>query len=278
MRPHAPFYADDLAELDDLFLAQASSVVAMQEVHAGNRAPSAIGMRHDVDASTPTTTHALDTAVKMAEWEAERGYRSSYYILHTAPYWGAPGFREALERIAILGHEIGIHNNALAEALRTGADPAQILHDACEELRSYGFQVRGTAGHGDPFCNRDRGEGEPTFANDEMFVECPRPKEGKFNRVLRRGPISFKLRPRPLADFGLDYDALWLGMSLPFRCSDSGGRWLNPGFEETAERFRMMRGATTADALRDPVTYRQLHLLVHPDWWQQAFQRALVAA
>ena len=278
MRERAPFHADDLAELDDLFLSQATAVVAMQEVHAGNHAPSVIGLRHDVDASKEATRHALNTAVKMAEWEADRGYRASYYILHTAPYWREPGFRGKLERIATLGHEIGIHNNALAEALRTGGDPYLILESAIEELRSFGFQVRGTAGHGDPFCNRDRQPGEVTFANDEIFVECARPQEGLPDRKITRGNITLRLRPRPLADFGLDYDALWLGMQLPFRCSDSGGRWLNPGFEESADRFRIMRGASAADGLNDPRTFRQLHLLIHPDWWQHAFASVLVAA
>lgn len=265
MRERAPFQPADLAELDELFLDRADAVVAMQEVHAGNRAPTVIGMRHDCDAG-----HSLATAVKMAEWEAERGYRSSYYVLHTSPYWGTPGFRESLERVAVLGHEIGIHNNALAEALRTGRDPSDILWQALDELRGWGFQVRGTAGHGDPFCNRDRAPGEITFANDEMFLECARPKEGPPDRVITRGNISLKLNPRPLADFGLDYDALWLGMNRPFRCSDSGGKWLNPGFEETADKF--------AGILRSPANNPQLHLLIHPDWWAQAFTRMEVAA
>jgi hypothetical protein len=72
------------------------------------------------------------------------------------------------------------------------------------------------------------------------------------------------LRPRPLRDFGLTYEALKVGMPNPFRCSDSGGKWLRPGFAETA------------DAFPDPT--RQLHLLVHPDWWREAFERQAVAA
>lgn len=273
MREHAPFRTDDLNELNEAFLAKASAVVSLQEVHAGNRHPSVIGYRHDIDAG-----HALATAVNMAEWEAEQGYRSTYYILHTSPYWGAPGFRESLERIATLGHEIGIHTNALAEALRTGRDPDKILHTAIAQLRSYGFQVRGVAGHGDPFCNRDRAAGEITFANDEQFVECARPKEGEPDREIMRGNIRLKLRPRPLADFGLDYEALILGMEVPFRFSDSGGRWLTPGFDDAVVRFDYMRNATAEEALKHPSTFRQLHLLIHPDWWGEAFTPAAQAA
>lgn len=273
MRERAPFRADDLAEFDARFLAKASAVVALQEVHAGNRDPSVIGLRHDCDAG-----HSLATAVKMARWEADRGYRSTYYVLHTSPYWGAPGFRESLDRIACFGHEIGIHTDALAEALRTGGDPDRILEDALDELRGYGFPVRGVAGHGNPLCNRDRAEGEITFANDEQFLECARPQEGEPDREITRGNVRRKLRPRPLADFGLDYEALVLGLPHPFRFSDSGGQWLAPGFEKTADAFESLSKITMHHALANPEKFRQLHLLQHPDWWGEAFVREAVAA
>lgn len=260
MREHAPFQPADLDELDRRLLSRASAVVALQEVHSGNRSADVIGLRHDLDAG-----HALATAVRMAEWEAARGYRSTYYVLHTSPYWGTPGFRASLERIACLGHEIGIHTNALAEALRTGRDPDTILQDAINTLRGFGFPVRGVAGHGDPFCNRARAPGEITFANDEQFVECARPKEGEPDRLITRGRVQLKLRPRPLADFGLDYEAIVLGLPQPFRFSDSGGKWLTPGFDETVDLF-----AAETDL--------QLHLLIHPDWWGEAFTAEALAA
>lgn len=271
VRPRAPFQADDLAEMDELLLSRASAVVAMEDVHDGHRDPNSIGLRHDVDAG-----HALDTAVKIAEWEAGRGYRSTYYVLHTSPYWLAKGFLEALDSIAKHGHEIGIHSNALAEALRTGRDPDLILDEALSTLRAFGFQIRGVAGHGDPFCNRDRAPGEITFANDEHFVECARPQEGKPDRTITRGNISLTLKPRPLADFGLDYEALVTAHAVrgvkPFRISDSGGRWLNPGWEETVEKWNHER--KSHPAVTWPIqNIGQLHFLWHPDWWQQAFVR-----
>jgi hypothetical protein len=273
VRQNAPFRPDDLAELNKRFLARASAVIAMQEIAAGNRDHKAIGLRHDCDAG-----HSLATAVKMARWEADRGYRSTYYILHTSPYWEAAGFRRMLEQIAGYGHEIGIHTDALAEALKTGRDPDSILHDAIATLRGYGFPVRGVAGHGNPICNRDRAPGEITFANDEQFVECARPQEGEPDRIITRGGVSLKLAPRPLADFGLDYEALTVGRPYPFRCSDSGGKWLRPGFEETVELFDYMLASTPElEAAAQPHWYRQLHLLIHPDWWAHAFSLAVAA-
>lgn len=267
MRDNAPFRADDLEELDERFYSRASAVVSMIDVYRGNRNPGVIGLRHDCDAG-----HSLATAVKMAEWEEARGIRSTYYMLHSAPYWQYPNFRESLETIACLGHELGIHLDALAEALKTGRDPDVILDEALSTLRGWGFSIRGAAGHGNALCNRDAAEGEPWFANDEQLSECQRPDYGSPDRLLWRGSRKLKLSPRPMADFGLDYEALRIGLPHPFRCSDSGGKWLNPGFDAMVDQFI---------AHLDPRRWheaRQLHLLIHPDWWQQAFAREAVAA
>jgi hypothetical protein len=70
-----------------------------------------------------------------------------------------------------------------------------------------------------------------------------------------------KLRPASLADFGLEYDANWLGRAMYL--SDSGGRWCDPGFDKIAAGFPYEG---------------QLHILVHPDWWVQAFAPEVVAA
>lgn len=271
MRERAPFQRADLDQLDECFLVKAARVVAMEDVHDGAREPNVIGLRHDCDAG-----HSLATAVKMARWEYERGYRSTYYLLHTSPYWNYSHFPEMVERIALLGHEIGIHTDALAEALRTGDDPDMILERAIQRLRDLGYRVRGVAGHGNSICIKDRRPDESPFANDEQFAECRRPKHGAADRIIARGGRSIQLRPRPLADFGLEYEALWTAIKWPWRCADSGGKWINPGFEETAIRFAGQTDVTSLpNATIDP---RQLHLLIHPDWWADAFQPVEVTA
>jgi len=256
VNPCHPFTRQDLQELDDRLLSQADACVSYRDLVSSNHNPGIIGLRHDVDAG-----HALQTALNIAEWEAERGYRATYFLLHTSPYWNQPGFQDAVERLVELGHEIGIHTNALAQALRTGGNPDLILLDAINRLRSFGVEVKGVAAHGDETCNRDREPGEGTFVNDEQFVECARPKEGQPDRVISRGNHKLRITPRRLADFGLTYEALRLGLPDPFRVSDSGGAWSIP-FDQAVEQFE--RGT------------RQLHLLWHPDWWRQAFQEVLV--
>ncbi len=239
------FTREHLDELDRL-LATASAVVAMQDVHAGNHRPDVIGLRHDVD----DNAHSLETAVIIAGWERAHGYRSTYFVLHTAGYWDDEHFlRAQLEQIAVHGHEIGIHTNAIAESLRTGHDPQDILYDAIEQLRGWGFPVLGVAPHGDELCRR------AGFVNDEQFVECARPEMGSPTRTLTHRGRELPLAPLPLATFGLEYETYRLPKGRYL--SDSGGEW-QPAVWPTGDG--------------------QLHILQHPDWWSQAFVREAVAA
>ena len=247
MRTHAPFQPADLDHLDTL-LARAESVVTMREIADGEDDPAVIGLRHDVD-------NVIEPAVNFAEWEHARGYRSTYYILHTAPYWQDETLlRSSLERMVELGHEVGIHNNALAAAYATGEMPWLILHRALEQLRDWGFDVTGTVAHGDPLCYDHHGK--VRFVNDELWMDCERGTYGPAERTVDHLTII----PVPLSSYSLDYDANWLSRAAYL--SDSGGRWSQP-FEQVADGFPY-------DG--------QLHMLVHPDWWGEAFARERVAA
>ena len=249
MRQESPFLADDLDALDEL-LAQADAVVPLEDVVDGARGFRTIGLRHDID-------HDLGPALAFARWEADRGYRATYYLLHTAPYWRD---RAALELAAIeiidLGHRVGIHNNAIGDALRTGFDPVEILAEATEVLRGYGCEIRSTVAHGDELCGRAR------FVNDAVFVECARPPYGeprtnppvRGRRTIEYGLRSIEVDPVPLASLGLDFDANWIARTEYI--SDSGGRWSRP-FADVVDLFPPQTG--------------QLHMLVHPTWWRHAF-------
>jgi hypothetical protein len=266
----------DLEDLDTLFMSKADRVIPLREVVAGDRAPNAIGMRHDCDSQM-----SLLTATNMAAWEAERGYRSSYYILHGSGYWDQPGFESYLEVIALYGHEIGIHVNALADALRTGRNPDEILEEALARLRGLGHDVIGAAGHGDRLCSSEAREGEQWFANDEQFLECKRGQVGDTiveggAREINRGAVSLFLQPRPLADFGLEYEALFCALPYNFRFSDSGGKWNPEDFLHISALFSAY--VTTEKPPQSPDDPKQLHMLIHPDWWANAFHMSPVAA
>lgn len=242
MRDTSPFLPDDLAELGAL-LDQADDVVSMGEIACGDSRPGVIGLRHDVD-------NVIVPAVELAEWESARGYRSTYFILdgngRDDHYWyDKTLLRTSLERIAGYGHEIGYHCNAIARAVRDGREPLALIAETLDELRGYGFDVVGTVAHGDPLCHRYG------FVNDEVFSDSPRPSYGAADRAVT---AAVRISPVARATFGLEYDANWLPRADYL--SDSGGRWSQP-FETVAAVF--------------PPAGGQLHMLVHPDWWAQAF-------
>ena len=239
MRAHSPFLTDDLEALGG-FLSSAMCVVSMEEVFDGWRHEAQVAMRHDCD-------NVIHPAVEMARWEYDRGFRSTYYILHTSPYWkDKPLLQRSLEVIAECGHEIGIHNDAITVALQTGRRPSDVLAEAVGELRSYGHTIRSTVAHGNARCHVDH------YVNDEMFTECRRDAYGDIGRL--------GFQAYPLSAFGLDFDANWLPRGDYL--SDSGGQWSQP-FDEVAAAFP---------------TRGQLHCLVHPDWWAQAFVPVKAAA
>jgi hypothetical protein len=244
MRSASPFQRDDLEHLDEV-LGRARQVVPMLDVALGITDRYMIGMRHDVD-------NRIEPAVAFAEWENERGYRSTYFLLHSAPYWQDKSLLfESVQRIAELGHEIGLHNDAIAEAVCTGRDPIDILTEARDELNSMSPRVvAGTVAHGNRLCYGE--DGKVRFVNDEIFLECSRPALGRADRVV----AGVHLRSVPLASLGFLYDANWLPRSAYL--SDSGGQWSGEGFEKVTDGFPYPD---------------QLHMLVHPDWWAQAFTR-----
>lgn len=232
------FRSDDLAALERLF-DSAHAVVSMREIAAGNNRPDVLALRHDIDENP----RAFETAMNMARWENAHGYRSTYYVLHTAAYWDEqPFFRAGLEEIALAGHEIGIHVNAIAEALRNGGDPHDILYAALEELRSWGHAVTGAASHGDPLCH------DALFVNYEQFLEGGIENYDHSRTLVFRGR-EVRLSQLPLRAFGLAYEAYHLDRGGYL--SDTGGAW----------------NQTLADAA---LTQGQLHVLQHPDWWVHA--------
>lgn len=264
MNQQGPFTRRDLDDLGE-FYGSTHAIISMREVLAGNRDPKVVAVRHDVD----NHPRALDTAVELAKWEAANGWRSTYFLLHTARYFTSGEWRQAAETIALLGHEIGLHVDAIGYALEHGGDPHVMVTAALYEMREAGHTVTGVVGHGNQIAYK------VDFANDEQFTECVRPNLGEPDRVLRYKGRELQLDPRPLADYGLTYESIGLRQyeakdgtmrTRPNQLynTDSGGRWYYP-FEDTIAEYQ---------ALKDG----QLHLLVHPDHWHQAFTRQAVAA
>ena len=240
----------DLDKLEQL-LGQARRVIPMREVADGDMSPEAIGLRHDVD----DNKGSFETAFEIAEWENERGWRSTFYLLHDSHYWEQAC--EQAQAFELMGHEVGIHVNAIAEGLRQRRNPEIILGRAIDQLRAAGCDITGCVAHGDPLCyQRDR---TLRFVNDEMFTETARPSVGAATRLVETDEgWGFYLEPVSRREFGLTYNASWLPKGDYL--SDSGNKWSQP-IETVAGRWPHAG---------------QLHVLMHPDWYVEAFAGAPV--
>lgn len=213
-------------------------------------------IRHDVD-------HDHITAVRIAEWEAREGLRATYCLLHTAWYYGelvdgryvhTQDVLECARRLLELGHEVNLHNNLVALALRSpGLDPERVLAEELAFFRDRGVPIAGTAGHGDALC-RQLG-----FLNWELFAECiherfghPRTlmhsEEGQQRACVELGSVS-------MADHGLEYEAYDIARDTYH--TESGGRM------RTRQNIPGRRSYGRSDPSRGEV----VGVLTHPLWW-----------
>lgn len=150
-----------------------------------------LAIRHDVDGD-------VVAAERSAEIEAEFHVPTSYYFLHTAFYHGS--FDEQVfrrhacmahiyRRIQSLGHEVGLHTNALEIYQRFGVDGAAAIADEIAWMRSAGLDVRGTVGHGskpvfgaenfEVFTGRRKGR-----PRDDTLAQQPEPLEHQGRHAL----------------------------------------------------------------------------------------------
>ncbi len=207
-------------------------------------------IRHDID-------HDVETALAMAEWEHGRGIRATYCVLHTAWYYSqviegqdarTADLAQLVRTIHGLGHEISLHNNVVALALRTGADPAEVLASELRFLRGLGVPITGTCTHGDRLCR------EMNFGNFEIFAEAVQDKRGG-PRTLQTEHGAVRLGSLRYADFNLDYEAYDIARDV--YSTDSGGAL-------RSHRNAAGRGRFAHNSARAPI----VGILTHPIWWR----------
>jgi hypothetical protein len=172
-------YAEYARFLDRL---SGRAVVPMREFARGE---GDLALRHDVDSR-------LDSALELARLEHERGLRATYFVLHTAAYWGDPAVVGKLSALQELGHEVGFHNDLVTLQLVQGVDAGAYLREALGRLREGGLDVVGAAAHGSPWCHR------LGFHNNYVFRGWDEPIAG-----FPLTEVPQKLNP---ADFGLEYE------------------------------------------------------------------------
>jgi len=181
-----------------------------------------VGLRHDVD-------DRLESALVLGRLEHARGVRSTYFVLHSAPYYRRRA--DLLDALRTLqdeyGHEVGWHNDLVSLQCSTGIDTRVYLARELAWLRDEGIDIRGVAAHGSYLGHRYG------FANHYFFehVVAPFPGFPNIDVVPLGDGRSVRIAKGTLAEFGLEYDADELGEEA--RYSDalfdaSGHRW-HPG-------------------------------------------------
>jgi len=190
-----------------------------------------IAVRVDVDADLPT-------AVEMSRIARETGVPVSFYILHTASYYGQ--FREGVfirnECNAPLylqlqqnGAEVGLHADPYGVYVDHGIDGAESVRAELEWLRGVGLHVRGTSAHNAaPVCGAE---------NFEIFRGRAIRRGESFEHVGRTLPLGV-LEEREL---GLEYEA---GCARPADSPDPG------------RRAEYLAGLPPGDFLRDGRWFR----------------------
>ncbi|MEX2577560.1 MAG: hypothetical protein WD342_00770 [Verrucomicrobiales bacterium] len=157
----------------------------------------------------------IETALYLAQLEHRFGVSSAYYLLHSAAYYSCiegskletySGIIQIAKALQALGHEIGIHNDALKFCLENRWDGIRILKSEVKWLQKNGIEVAGSATH--------NSEDSYGAANWEIFrdVQVPyRPREIE-GCVREGGKVTFQSVHLPVGEetlrsCGLEYDA-----------------------------------------------------------------------
>jgi hypothetical protein len=185
-----------------------------------------IGLRHDID-------NDLNVAYQFSEVEYKLGFRSTYFILHSAPYYLANSNNMNVHSEKIIPilktmqdkrhFEIGWHNDLVTLQIIYNINPVTFLHNELNWLRSNGINIFGTASHGSNYCKVYH------YINYYFFEECTFPVVTNFNNnvTVPVGSKNITLIKGKMNDFGLKYEAYFLNNNKYF--SDAkltdGVRW-----------------------------------------------------
>lgn len=185
-----------------------------------------IGLRHDVD-------NDLNKALEFSRTESDLGFRSTYYILHTAPYYVVSTSNMAIHSATILPildimqnvrHlEIGWHNDLVTLQAVYNIDPVAFLKNELTWLRANGINIYGSASHGSPYCYTYK------YLNYYFFEECTYPVVGQFvnNVNLTISGKNVPMKKGKFSDFNLEYEAYFLNNNKYFSDASitNGTRW-----------------------------------------------------
>jgi hypothetical protein len=190
---HVSYYERLLLELADM---RDTAIVPVKDLLHKQGARHTIALRHDIDAKP-------DAAVSLARLNARYGIASTFYLLHSSPYYGAfngflfarnPRLRHWIDALLVAGCEIGLHNDALGIEARTGISAAEVVGTEIGWLRSQGAEIHGTVAH-----NSFASQAAENFEVFSELVMWRRELRGQTGEIIQLGQLS-------MASLGLSYE------------------------------------------------------------------------
>jgi hypothetical protein len=217
-------YAAFLTKISDTSKYIVLPISEFRKVHNTNKI--IIGLRHDLDTD-------LNLGYLFSEIEWEKGFRASYYILHTAPYYLAnpnnmaihsEGIIPVLKKMQDDRHfEIGWHNDLVTLQVIYNINSITFLTNELNWLRSNGINITGTAAHGSNYCKVYH------YLNYYFFNEFsfPAPAGRENNITVPIGGTNIPIMKGKLSDFGFDYEAYFIDFNKYFSDATitNGIRW-----------------------------------------------------
>ncbi|MCU0363407.1 MAG: hypothetical protein MUE32_08620 [Bacteroidales bacterium] len=183
-----------------------------------------VSLRHDVD-------RHLNGAMKIAYREHRYGIRSTFYILHTAEYYGSTskGHFERNNRVLdflkkiqdAYGHEVSFHNDLVTLQLVYDIDPRPFLKGELSWLRDNGIRIAGSVAITAPH--------QMTEASD-FLVQGQSQAKASGEEIILPQPISegIKIIKDKRENYALTYDGDYLVTDYNFsdvKIMPDGRRW-----------------------------------------------------
>ncbi|MFA7231388.1 MAG: hypothetical protein WC071_08965, partial [Victivallaceae bacterium] len=202
-----------------------------------------IGLRHDSD------SHVLK-ALKMAEIEKSAGIRSTYYLLHSAKYYGKvengvmirnSAVDDLAKKLYAMGFEIGIHRDLFNLMWDYQFAPRAFMNEEVKYYKNLGIPVTGSAAHGSGTTIRRK--------LNEMWIYS---EFGKNGTCIVNG-VSYPYGEYKTNDFGIDYEAYLLKRNVYL--GDVGGKFKDKSLDDVIKYLASLKPGA------------RVILLIHPEHW-----------
>jgi hypothetical protein len=206
-----------------------------------------LALRYDIDDD-------INGAIKMAYREHKYGIKSTYFVLHTAKYYGKKVGDEFIRNDNVIyylkkiqndfGHELGFHNDLVTLQVMYGIPSREYLRKELEYLRGNGIRMFGTTYHGSPYCYIYK------YFNAYFWKEFP---DGGWNyEYVTKGYKTIKIEKDSLKNYNFEYEGGLLHQDYFFTDANFVGQ----------DRWNMKM--VNLDTIRPG---KKVIIMLHPEHW-----------